>query len=167
MSMRNLQPLVDKAIDGILLYGADKVAQFINNQFYAINKTTKNYGDAVIKLGMGFVIDAVPQLSGTSQYVKRFADVSFIKGTADIVKQFIDKPPFLYAQDASTIIVYNLDTATPNGVYVDGSALQSNAYTVSGSADNLTIKLNTPLQSGQHYIMVVGAKVSAYGQVKV
>lgn len=158
--------LIDKAIDGILLYGADKLTQFVNVQLHGTTvKTLKQYSDGVLKLGIGFAIGMIPQLQ-VSEYVLRFGDLAMKKGMADIITQFIDKPAYVWADDASTIRVVNLDTTTPE-VFIDGVKKATTDYTVSGSAEDLTIKLTTALSAGEHDVMVVGLKKAAVNKIKV
>jgi len=161
-----MRGLIDKAIDGVLLYGADKLAGFINLQLYGTTvKNLKQYADAAVKLGLGVVIDMIPQLQ-VSNYVVRFGDMAFKKGVSDVLTQFIDKPPYLWAEDNDTIHVLNLDTTNVQ-VFIDGNKLGSDAFTVSGTAEDMTISLKTPLSAGEHDIMVVGLKKAAVGHVKV
>jgi len=161
-----MRGLIDKAIDGILLYGSDKLAGFINLQLYGTTvKNLKQYADAVMKLALGLAIDMIPQLQ-ISGYVTRFGDVSFKKGVSDILTQFIDKPAFVFAEEANKLHVYNLDATTVE-VFIDGSKLANDAFTVSGTAEDMTITLKTALGSGEHDVMVVGLKKSAVGKVKV
>jgi len=161
-----MRGLVDKAIDGILLYGADKLAGFINLQLYGTTvKSLKQYSDAVMKLALGLAIDMIPQLQ-ISGYVTRFGDIAFKKGVADVITQFVDKPAYVFAEEANKLHVYNLDTTSVE-VFIDGSKLASNAYTVSGTAEDMTITLTTALSSGEHDVMVVGLKKVAVGKVKV
>jgi len=161
-----MRGLIDKAIDGVLLYGADKLAGFINLQLYGTTvKSLKQYADAVVKLGLGIAIDMIPQLQ-ISGYVIRLGDIAFKKAVADVITQFVDKPAFVYAEEANKLHVYNLDTTSVE-VFIDGSKLASNAYTVSGTAEDMTITLSTALGSGEHDVMIVGLKKSAVGKVKV
>jgi len=161
-----MRGLIDKAIDGILLYGSDKLAGFINLQLYGTTvKNLKQYSDAVMKLALGLAIDMIPQLQ-ISGYVTRFGDVSLKKGVSDILTQFIDKPAFVFAEEANKLHVYNLDATTVE-VFIDGSKLANDAFTVSGTAEDMTITLKTALGSGEHDVMVVGLKKSAVGKVKV
>jgi len=158
--------LVDKAIDGILLYGADKLAGFINLQLYGTTvKNLKQYADAVLKLGLGLAIDMIPQLQ-VSAYITRLGDIAFKKGVADVITQFVDKPAFVFAEEANKLHVFNLDTTSVE-VFVDGSKLANDAFTVSGTAEDMTITLKTALSSGEHDVMVVGLKKVAVGKVKV
>jgi hypothetical protein len=89
------------------------------------------------------------------------------QGVEDVLVAVIDKPPFCYASDANTIICYNLDTTDPI-VIIDGVKKEKDTdYTISGTAEELTINLKTALTSGAHDLVVAGLRVSFAGKIYV
>jgi len=141
------------ALGGIYLYLSKKEAEYTERFFKA---KLKKWHSPVVKAGTGVIVDYIPMIR-ESRYLAELGDYLFADGVRDFVNIVVDNPADLWLDDASTIHVINFGE-TPAGLYIDGTAKASADYTVSGTANDFTIKLNTALPSGEHTIVVVGTK---------
>jgi hypothetical protein len=155
--------IFDIAVDGIGLYISKKASEYARQ--YLV-KHLKQYSDGVFKIGVSMLDLVFPKIKEVP-YLGDWLALWGRRGVEDILVAIIDKPAFCYAQDANTIICYNLDTTDPV-VVVDGVEKTKDAdYTVSGTAEELTISLKEPLASGAHDLVVAGLRVSFSGKIYV
>ena len=168
MSEMFRQKLTSNLIGGALLYASDVlVPYYIKLALYPqVVKPLKQYTDPVLKAGIGIALPLIPQIRD-SMYAQEYADLSFMAGVKDVIHVFVDKPALVVAEDASTLHGYNFNDTTKLVIYIDGTQVASNAYTVSGSASDFTVKLTTALSSGEHEVVVADNKVAFYGKVRV
>ena len=156
-------------IDGVLLYGADQLGEAINLAFY---KTTvgnmKKYGKPVVEGAVGLVVPMIPMVQG-SEYLERFSYMAVADAVRDGLYKTINKPAFCYASSPTAISCYDFtfSNSADLKVAIDGTALSSTAYTVTGSGSSFTITLSTALASGQHDLLVADNKKSFAGKIKV
>jgi len=160
--------ILDLAVDGAVMYGGDKVADWIRMQFYtSLEKSLKQYGKGAIKVGISLIDLAFPQVRKVP-YLGDALGLIGRDGVKEIIAGFVDKPPYCVAEDSNTIHCYNFEDLTTISVAIDGSELTKDTdYTVSGTADDFTIALSTALSSGEHDLRVADSKVAFYGKVKV
>jgi len=149
------------AIDGAGLYIGQKVAEYLRP--YLV-KQTKQYSDAVVKILASMVDMVFPRVSEVP-YVGDWLELWGKDGVRDVIRNMVDKPPFCLADDANTIHCYNFDTTSVT-VKIDGQA-PATAPTISGTAEDFTIDLASPLSSGAHDLMVAGNKVAFSGKIYV
>ena len=173
MSMRpQLQDIqkriIDLAVDGAVMYGGDKGADWIRMQFYtSLEKSLKQYTKGAIKVALSLVDLVFPQVRKIP-YVGDGLGLIGRDGVKEIIAGFVDKPPYCVAEDSNTIHCYNFEDLTTLSVAIDGSELTKDTdYTVSGTADDFTIALSTALSSGEHDLRVADSKVAFYGKIKV
>jgi len=153
----------DIAVDGVGLYISKKASEYVRQH---IVKHLKQYSDGVFKVGVSMIDLVFPKVKEIP-YLGDWLALWGRRGVEDILVAIIDKPPFCYASDANTIICYNLDTTDPV-VIVDGVKKEKDTdYTVSGTAEELTINLKTALTSGAHDLVVAGLRVSFAGKIYV
>jgi hypothetical protein len=120
----------------------------------------------VIKIGASLADLVVPRIREIP-YLGDWLGIWGRRGVEDALVTLIDKPAFCYARDENTIICYNFDTLDIS-VKIDGVAKTVNTdYTVSGTAEELTISLVSPLAKGAHDLVVVGNKVAFAGKIYV
>ena len=162
------EKLTSNLIGGALLYASDVlVPNAVKLALYPqVVKPLKQFADPVLKAGIGIVLPLIPQIRD-SMYAQRYAELSFMAGIKDVIHTFVDKPALVVAEDASTLHGYNFNDTTKLVIFIDGTQVASNAYTISGSASDFTVKLSTALSSGEHDIMVADNKVAFYGKVRV
>jgi len=163
--MQNLQKkIMDLGIDGIGLYAGDKLTETIRDFTYSfIDKNLGIYSDGAVKILLSMLDLVVPQIS-TMPYVGDWLELWGRDGVRSVVKAVVDKPTYCRADDSNTLHCYNFD-ALPTAIYIDGNAVSG--YTTSGTPDDFTISLPSPLSSGKHDLMVAGKKKAFYGWVKV
>jgi hypothetical protein len=129
-------------------------------------KTTKQFTDGAFKIGVSMV-DLVFPRAKEIPYLGDWLTLWGRRGVEDILVAVIDKPAFCYAQDANTIVCLNLDTTDPV-IFIDGAKKEKDKdYTVSGTAEELTINLKTALSAGVHDLVVAGLRVSFSGKIYV
>jgi len=160
--------LFDELVDGIGLYGVDKVADWIRMSLYtSIEKNIKQYSKGAIKVALSMIDYIFPKIR-EMPYIGDWLGLAGRDGIKEIAKHFIDKPPYCVAEDSNTIHCYNFEDLTTLSVAIDGSELTKDTdYTVSGTADDFTISLATALSSGEHDLRVADSKVAFYGKIKV
>jgi hypothetical protein len=154
--------LMDMAIDGIGLYIGKKASDYVKP--YLV-KTTKQFSDGAFKIGVSMLDLVFPKVKEIP-YLGDWLAIWGRRGVEDVLVALIDKPAFCYAQDANTIVCLNLDTTEPT-ILIDGAKLKDTDYTVSGTAEELTINLKTALTSGAHDLVVAGLRVSFAGKIYV
>jgi hypothetical protein len=155
--------IFDIAIDGIGLYIGRKASEYARRY---IAKYTKQYSDGAFKVGVSMLDLVFPRIKEVP-YLGDWLALWGRRGVEDILVAVIDKPPFCFAQDANTIICLNLDTTDPI-VIVNGVKKEKDKdYTVSGTAEELTISLREPLSAGAHDLVVAGLRVSFAGKIYV
>jgi hypothetical protein len=155
--------LMDLAVDGIGLYLSKKATDFVKPY---IVRATKQYSDGAFKVGVSLVDLIFPRIKEIP-YLGDWLALWGRRGVEDILVTVVDKPAFCYAEDENTIICYNFDTLDIS-VKIDGVAKTVNTdYTVSGTAEELTISLVSPLAKGAHDLVVVGNKVAFSGKIYV
>jgi len=155
--------LLDMAVDGIGLYISRKASEYARRY---IVKHTKQYSDGAFKIGASMLDLLFPKIKEIP-YLGDWLALWGRSGVEDILVAVIDKPPFCYAQDANTIICLNLDTTDPI-VIIDGvKKTKDTDYSVSGTAEELTINLKTALSAGAHDLVVAGLRVSFSGKIYV
>jgi hypothetical protein len=155
--------IVDMAIDGLGLYLGKKVTEAVKPY---IVKHLKQYSDGAFRVGISLIDLVFPRIK-EFPYLGDWISLWGRRGIEDILVTVIDKPAFCYASDENTIICYNFDTLDIS-VKIDGVAKTVNTdYTVSGTAEELTISLVSPLAKGAHDLVVVGNKVAFAGKIYV
>jgi hypothetical protein len=155
--------LMDIAIDGFGLYLSKKISDYAK-QYLA--RTTRQFTDGAVKVGLSMLDLVIPRIR-EAPYLGDWLVLWGRRGVEDILVAVIDKPAFCYASDANTIICLNLDTTDPI-VLIDGvKKTKDTDYTVSGTAEELTISLKAPLSAGAHDLVVAGNKVAWSGKIYV
>lgn len=151
--------LMDLAIDGAGLYAGKKITDFLKPY---TKKTLKQYNDGAIKVAISMVDLVLPQIR-QFPYIGDWLALWGRDGLNDIIKLFVDKPADCWAEDANTIKCINFDTNVVS-VKIDGTTVTP---TISGTAEELTLSLASPLGSGVHDLVVVGNKVAWSGKVYI
>jgi hypothetical protein len=155
--------IMDMAIDGIGLYIGRKASDYVKP---LLVKTTKQFTDGAFKVGVSMLDLVFPRIKEIP-YLGDWLALWGRRGVEDVLVALIDKPAFCYAQDANTIICLNLDTTDPV-IFIDGKKQTKDTdYTVSGTAEELTINLKTALSAGAHDLVVAGLRVSFSGKIYV
>jgi len=155
--------LMDLAIDGLGLYIGKKASDYVKQY---IVKYTKQYSDGAFKVGVSMLDLVFPKIK-EMPYIGDWLALWGRRGVEDILVAVIDKPAFCYASDANTIICLNLDTTDPV-ILIDGvKKTKDTDYSVSGTAEELTISLKSPLSAGAHDLVVAGLRVSFSGKIYV
>jgi hypothetical protein len=155
--------LLDLGIDGVGIYGMNKVVEMLKEATYKYTVVNlRQYTDPTVKIGVSLIDLFIPQIKQLP-YVGDWLGLLGRIGVSDALKVVIDKPAFCYAKDENTIMCYNFDTTSVT-VKVDGSAVTP---TISGTAEELTISLPSPLSAGKHDLVVTGNKVSWAGKIVV
>jgi hypothetical protein len=155
--------LMDLAVDGIGLYISKKASDYAKQ--YLV-RTTKQFTDGVFKIGLSMLDLVIPRVKEVP-YLGDWLALWGRRGVEDILVAVIDKPAFCYAEDANTITCINLDTTDPV-IFIDGAKKAKDTdYTVSGTAEELTINLKTALSAGAHDLVVAGLRVSFAGKIYV
>jgi hypothetical protein len=149
-------------LGGIYLYLGKKEAEYTERFFKA---KLKKWHNPAVKGITGVVVDYIPMVR-ESKYLSELGDFLLADGAKDFVEIIVDNPPDLWLDDASTIHVINLGEM-PDKVYIDGTAKATTEYTVSGTANDFTIKLNSALPSGEHTIVITGTKNAIAKKVNV
>ena len=164
ISVEELQKrLMDLAVDGIGLYLGKKATDFVKQY---IVRATKQYSDGAFKVGISLVDLIFPRIKDIP-YLGDWLALWGRRGVEDILVTVVDKPAFCYAEDENTIICYNLDTTDPH-IKIDGELKAKDTdYSVSGTAEELTISLKTALSKGAHDLVVAGLRVSFSGKIYV
>jgi len=159
--------LFDEIVDGLGLYGMEKGVDYLRKALYtSIERNLKQYSKGAIMVGISLVDLAFPQVKRIP-YVGDWLDIVGRVGVKEIVRQAVDKPPYCVATDANTIHCYNFES-TSVSVAIDGKELTSGTdFTVSGTAEDMTINLTNALSSGEHDLRVADTKKSWYGKIKV
>ena len=155
--------LMDLAIDGLGLYIGKKASDYVKQY---IVKYTKQYSDGAFKVGVSMLDLVFPKIK-EMPYIGDWLALWGRRGVEDILVAVIDKPAFCYASDANTIICLNLDTTDPV-ILIDGvKKTKDTDYSVSGTAEELTISLKSPLSAGAHDLVVAGLRVAFSGKIYV
>jgi len=155
--------LMDLAVDGIGLYIGRKASEYARRY---IVKHAKQYSDGAFKVGVSMLDMVFPKIREVP-YLGDWLALWGRSGVEDILVAVIDKPAFCYASDANTIICLNLDTTDPV-VLIDGvKKTKDTDYSVSGTAEELTIYLKTALSAGAHDLVVAGLRVAFAGKIYV
>ena len=155
--------LMDLAVDGIGLYIGRKASDYVKP--YLV-KTTKQYSDGAFKIGVSMLDLVFPKIKEIP-YLGDWLALWGRRGVEDVLVALIDKQAFCYAQDANTLICLNLDTTDPV-IFIDGvKKAKDTDYSVSGTAEELTINLRTALSAGAHDLVVAGLRVSFSGKIYV
>jgi len=159
--------LLDELVDGVGLYAGDKLADIIRDFGYSfVDKNLGIWSKGALKVGISLIDTILPTIKGIP-YVGDWLGLWGRDGVRDIATAFIDKPAYCRANDANTIECFNFDELA-TAVYIDGNTLTKDTdYTLSGTADDFTISLKTPLTTGKHDLVVVGKKKAFSGWVKV
>jgi hypothetical protein len=150
------------ALGGIYLYLGKKEAEYTEK---FLKKRLKKWHNPAVKAMTGIAVDYIPMVK-ESKYLSEMGDYLFADGVRDFVSVVVDNPVDLWLDDASTIHVINLGE-NPANLYIDGIAKSTTDYTVSGTANDFTIKLNSALTSGEHTIVVAGTKNAIAKKVNV
>jgi len=80
---------------------------------------------------------------------------------------FIEKKPFVYAPDASTLEIFNFDANADVSVTIDGSAVSFQTAPKTDANGYAKITLPTAMASGKHEVVVKTTKKAWYGFVAV
>lgn len=156
--------LLDEAVDGIGLYVGRKAVEYLNKMAYKYTVVNlKNWSSPVLKVGISLIDLVFPQVKQIP-YLGDWLSLWGRDGISEIPANLIDKPEFCYASDANTIVCYNLDTTSVT-VKIDGASVTPAG--VSGTAEELTISLASPLSSGEHDLLVAGNKKAYRGKIVV
>jgi len=156
--------LLDEVIDGLGLYAGRKAIEYINKAVYKqLVVNLKQYSSPAIKIGLSMIDMFIPQIKQI-QYVGDWLGLWGRDGMSEIVTNVVDKPEFCYASDVNSIVCYNFDT-TSITLKIDGASVTPSG--VSGTPDEFTISLPSPLASGEHDVLVVGNKKAWRGKVVV
>lgn len=160
--------LLDEVVDGAIMYVGDKIADYIRMNFYdTVEKSLKQYSKGVIKVAVSLADILFPDIRKLP-YIGDSLGLIGRNGVQDIIREFIDKPPYCIAEDSNTIHCYNFEDIASLKVAINGTELNADTdYTVSGTPDDFTISLVNPLSSGEHDVRVTDSKVAWYGKVKV
>jgi hypothetical protein len=151
--------LMDLVIDGAGLYAGKKIIDFTKPY---TKKTLKQYNDGAIKIAISMADLVLPQIR-QFPYVGDWLALWGRDGVNDVIKLFVDKPADCWAEDANTIKCINFDV-TVVSVKIDGTTVTP---TISGTAEELTLHLSSPLSSGAHDLLVAGNKVAWSGKIYV
>jgi hypothetical protein len=153
----------DIAVDGLGLYIGKKASEYARPY---IVKHTRQFSDGAFKIGVSMIDLVFPRIKEVP-YLGDWLALWGRRGVEDVLVAIIDKPAFCYASDANTIICYNLDTTDPI-VIINGVRKEKDTdYTISGTAEELTISLKKPLSAGAHDLVVAGLRVSFSGKIYV
>lgn len=156
--------LLDEIVDGVGLYGGRKAIEYINKLGYKYTVVTlKQWSSPVLKVGISLLDLVFPQVK-TIPYLGDWLGLWGRDGMSEIPAMLIDKPEFCYASDANTIVCYNFDT-TNITLKIDGSSVTPAG--VSGTPEELTISLTSPLTAGEHDVLVAGDTKAWRGKVVV
>jgi len=149
--------LSDLAIDGLGLYISKKMSE-LSKQY--VVKYLKQYSEGAVKVGVSLIDLFIPKIKEIP-YLGDWLGLWGRRGVEDILVTVIDKPAFCYAEDENTIICYNFDTLDVI-VKIDGvQKTKDTDYSISGTAEEFTISLKTPLTKGAHDLLVAG-KIKAF-----
>jgi len=155
--------LIDEIVDGAGIYGIEKAIEFLKDASYGYTvKNLKQYTDGAIKLSLSLVDLLFPKIKELP-YVGDWLQLIGRVGIRDVAKAVIDRPPFCYASDSNTIMCYNFDT-TKVSLKIDGASVEPS---VSGTPEELTLSLPSPMGAGKHDVLVAGDKVAWHGKVVV
>ena len=155
--------LLDEVIDGLGLYAGRKAIEYINKALYKqLVVNLKQYSSPAIKIGLSMIDMFIPQIKQI-QYIGDWLGLWGRDGMSEIVTNVVDKPEFCYASDSNTIMCYNFDT-TKVSLKIDGASVEPS---VSGTPEELTLSLPSPMGAGKHDVLVAGDKVAWHGKVVV
>lgn len=165
IDVRDIQKrLLDMGTDGVGLYIMEKAVGFIRTKAYTIERNLKQYSEGVVKVGLSMIDIIIPSIKKTP-YIGDWLELLGRVGVRDIIKQFVDKQPYVVADDVNTLHCYNFNDINSIVVYIDGTELTD--YTVSGTADDFIISLTNALASGEHDVLIADNKVAWFGKVVV
>jgi len=80
---------------------------------------------------------------------------------------FIEKKPFVYAPDASTLEIFNFDANADVSITIDGSAVSFSTAPKTDADGYAKITLPSAMASGKHEVIVKTSKKAWYGFVAV
>lgn len=168
VDMRSVQrKLVNQTVDGIGLYIIEKGLDKLRLSAYEIEKNLKQYSKPALMIGVSLVDVIYPQIN-RMPYFGDWFELTGKVGVKEAIKQIVDKPAYVVADDANTLHGYNFDNLTNLEVWVDGTKLASGTdYTVTGTASDFTISLTNPLASGEHDVVITDGKKAFEGKIKV
>jgi len=158
--------LLDELADGIGLYAGDWVTNMIRDFGYSyIDRNLGAYSEGTVKILLSLIDTIIPDINRIP-YIGDWLGLWGRDGVRDVLKVVIDKPSYCKTSDENTIECVNFDEL-PTHIFIDGTELASNAYTVSGTAESFKISLANPLSSGKHTLLVTGKEKAFAGWIKV
>lgn len=146
-------------IDGTGLYAGKKVVEFIKP--YTV-KHLKQYNDPAVKIAISLVDLVFPRIAEIP-YVGDWMHLWGKMGIKELEELLIDKPALCWAEDPNSIRCINFDT-TAVTVKINGAPVTA---TISGTAEDFTISLPSPLSAGEHDLVVVGNTKAFSGKIYV
>lgn len=149
-------------VNGAGFYAVNYIAKYLG--LYTA-KQLKQFNMPVIKIGLSVIADFLP-IQTDMRYVKGWLDILGYDGVKDAVALFVEKTPVCYANSSTEIDCKNLDTVNVI-VKIDGIDVASTDMTISGSAEDFTITLKNAMSTGNHDLMVAGAKKAFSGKIHV
>lgn len=151
--------LMDLAVDGVGMWGVSKAIEYIKP--YTV-KMLKQYNDPALKLSLSLVDLVLPQIKQLP-YVGDWLGLIGRRGVEDFLYLIVDKKPTCWAEDENTIKCVNFDT-TSVSVKIDKVDVTPS---ISGTAEELTLSLPSPLSAGAHDLVVTGDTKSWSGKIYV
>ena len=151
--------LIDEAIDGVGMWGVSKAIEYVKP--YTI-KMLKQYNDPALKIAVSLVDLILPQVKSIP-YVGDWLSLAGRRGVEDFLYLIVDKKPTCWAEDENTIKCVNFDT-TSVSVKIDKASVTPS---ISGTAEELTLSLPSPLSAGAHDLVVTGDTKSWSGKIYV
>ena len=139
--------LEDMIVKGLVLYGADKGADFIRQNFYVIDKNVKQWSEPLTKFGIGLGTEVISDV--LPERMKDAGGVISGRALENVLEIVIDKKPYIVALDSSTIEFYNFDPSATITYSIDGGANATISTDANGYAK---LTLTTALASGKHDI---------------
>ncbi|MEM1724522.1 MAG: hypothetical protein QXW71_01920 [Thermoplasmata archaeon] len=151
--------ITEMLIDGSGIYIGDKLTDLLKP--YLV-KSLKQFTKPAVLIGVSMIDLFIPRVKEIP-YVGDWLNLWGKIGVKGVIENIIDKPEFCWSQDENTIKCINFDTTTVT-VKVDGKEVTA---TVTGTADEFTISLPSPLSGGAHDLVVVGNTKSFRGKIYV
>lgn len=153
--------LRERLESGILFYLGARGHRFLTERF--LRKQLKKYADlAGPGVAIGAEMAGVTRMArGFDKYLGHVIDAVSDFGIYKTAELLIEGKPVCYFEDANTIRVFNLGQTTLDPaaitVKIDGTAVPATGISsVTGTGDDFTIALASPVQAGKHELVVVG-----------
>jgi len=126
------------------------------------------HSELVVGGGVSVFSDVITNIAPESlrPVVRDIADAGGDYGIYKEYQYLVDKIPVCWAKDNNTIVCKNLDTLDIT-VKIDGNPVTLGSGAVTGTAEDMTIALPSPLSAGEHDLVVVGRAKAFSGKIWV